>query len=71
VIQATAGSGRVTPDRKDRPLGEIMQVRKIYSASARVRRHINHQPETEPLSPDEVLPYPELPAGTSAGTASS
>jgi hypothetical protein len=49
---------RVTAEH--RPLGEIMQVRKIYSTSARVRRQINHQSETEPLNPDEVLPYPEL-----------
>ena len=28
----------------------------IYSASARVRRTINHQPQTEPASADEVLP---------------
>ncbi len=45
---------RVTEDH--RPLGEIMRVRKIYSASARVRRTINHQPQTEPASADEVLP---------------
>jgi hypothetical protein len=47
---------RVTEEH--RPLGEIMQVRRIYSASAKVRRMINHQPETEPASADEVLPYP-------------
>ena len=44
---------RVTEEH--RPLGEIMQVRRIYSASARVRRTINHQPQTEPASADEVL----------------
>ncbi len=38
-----------------RPLGEIMRVRRIYSASARVRRTLNHQPQTEPVSADEVL----------------
>jgi hypothetical protein len=38
-----------------RPLGEIMQVRRIYSASAKVRRAINHQPQTEPASADDVL----------------
>jgi hypothetical protein len=38
-----------------RPLGEIMQVRRIYSASARVRRTLNHQPQAEPASADEVL----------------
>ena len=41
-----------------RPLGEIMQVRRIYSASARLRRTLNHQPQAEPKSADEVLPYP-------------
>jgi hypothetical protein len=39
-----------------RPLGEIMQVRRIYSASAKLRRTLNHQPQTEPASADEVLP---------------
>jgi len=47
---------RVTEEH--RPLGEIMQVRRIYSASAKVRRTLNHQPHTEPASADEVLPYP-------------
>ena len=47
---------RVTDEH--RPLGEIMQVRRIYSASAKVRRTLNHQPQTEPASADEVLPYP-------------
>ena len=46
---------RVTEEH--RPLGEIMQVRRIYSASAKVRRTLNHQPQTEPASADEVLPY--------------
>ena len=45
---------RVTSDH--RPLGEIMDVRRIYSASAKVRRTLNHQPQTEPTSADEVLP---------------
>ena len=45
---------RVTADH--RPLGEIMDVRRIYSASAKVRRTLNHQPQTEPASADEVLP---------------
>jgi hypothetical protein len=45
---------RVTGDH--RPLGEIMDVRRIYSASAKVRRTLNHQPQTEPTSADEVLP---------------
>jgi hypothetical protein len=44
---------RVTEDH--RPLGEIMQVRRIYSASARVRRTLNHQPQAEPASADEVV----------------
>jgi hypothetical protein len=45
---------RVTSDH--RPLGEIMKVRRIYSASAKVRRTLNHQPQTEPASADSVLP---------------
>jgi hypothetical protein len=40
-----------------RPLGEIMQIRRIYSASAKVRRMLNHQPQAEPASVDEVLRY--------------
>ena len=44
---------RVTSDH--RPLGEIMNVRRIYSASAKVRRTLNHQPQTEPTCADEVL----------------
>ena len=38
-----------------RPLGEIMHVRRIYSASAKVRRMLNHQPQTEPASADAVV----------------
>jgi hypothetical protein len=45
---------RVTAEH--RPLGEIMQVRQIYSASAKVRRTLNHQAQTEPTSADDVLP---------------
>jgi hypothetical protein len=45
---------RVTEEH--RPLGEIMHVRRIYTTSARVRRTLNHQPQTEPASADEVLP---------------
>jgi hypothetical protein len=45
---------RVTAEH--RPLGEIMDVRRIYTASAKVRRTLNHQPQTEPTSADEVLP---------------
>jgi hypothetical protein len=45
---------RVTSDH--RPLGEIMNVRRIYSASAKVRRTLNKQPQTEPTSADSVLP---------------
>ena len=44
---------RVTEEH--RPLGEIMRVRRIYSASAKVRRTLNRQPHTEPTSVDEVL----------------
>jgi hypothetical protein len=44
---------RVTAEH--RPLGEIMQVRRIYAASAKVRRTLNHQPQAEPASADEVL----------------
>jgi hypothetical protein len=49
---------RVTDEH--RPLGEIMQVRRIYSTSAKVRRTLNHQPQTEPASVDEVLPEETL-----------
>jgi hypothetical protein len=45
---------RVTAEH--RPLGEIMQVRQIYTASAKVRRTLNNQPQTEPTSADSVLP---------------
>ena len=45
---------RVTAEH--RPLGEIMDVRRIYTASARVRRTLNHQPQTEPVSAAAVLP---------------
>lgn len=45
---------RVTAEH--RPLGEIMQVRQIYSVSAKVRRTLNNQPQIEPTSADEVLP---------------
>ena len=45
---------RVTADH--RPLGEIMNVRRIYTASAKVRRTLNQQPQTEPTSADSVLP---------------
>jgi hypothetical protein len=44
---------RVTDEH--RPLGEIMHVRRIYTASAKVRRTLNHQPQAEPKSADEVL----------------
>jgi hypothetical protein len=39
-----------------RPLGEMMLVRRINSASAKIRRELNHQPQTEPAGADEVLP---------------
>jgi hypothetical protein len=45
---------RVTSDH--RPLGEIMNVRRIYAASAKVRRTLNHQLHTEPTSANSVLP---------------
>jgi hypothetical protein len=51
---------RVTAEH--RPLGEIMQVRRIYTASAKVRRTLNHQPQTEPTSADEVLPESPSPS---------
>ncbi|ADJ47399.1 hypothetical protein AMES_5574 [Amycolatopsis mediterranei S699] len=41
-----------------RPLGEIMDVRRVYTASANVRRALNHQPQREPTSVDEVLSGP-------------
>jgi hypothetical protein len=59
---------RVTEEH--RPLGEIMQVRRIYTASAKMRRTINHQPQTEPASADEVLPYPVAPELGSTNGAS-
>ena len=49
---------RVTAEH--RPLGEIMDVRRIYTASAKVRREINHQSQREPVSADEVLPLPKI-----------
>jgi hypothetical protein len=41
-----------------RPMGEIMDVRRVYSTSARIRRELNGQPLNEPTSIDEVLPGP-------------
>ena len=52
---------RVTADH--RPLGEIMDVRRVYSASAKVRRTLNHQPQREPASAGEVLALPKLDGG--------
>jgi len=49
---------RVTSDH--RPLGEIMDVRRVYTASARVRRSLNHQPQREPTGADEVLTLPRV-----------
>jgi hypothetical protein len=49
---------RVTSDH--RPLGEIMDVRRVYTTSAWVRRTLNHQPQREPTSADEVLPLPKI-----------
>src|SRR5262245_38067798 len=61
---------RVTEEHS--PLGEIMHVRRIYSASAKLRRTINRQPQTEPASADEVLPYPVAPGlGPADGTSLS
>jgi hypothetical protein len=45
---------RVTADH--RPLGEIMQVRRIYSTSAWIRRSLNDQVQVEPASADAVVP---------------
>ena len=43
------------------PMGEIMTVRReVYRRSAERRRQINHQPQTEPSSPDEVFAQPPL-----------
>ncbi|MBV9359738.1 MAG: hypothetical protein JO023_29860 [Chloroflexi bacterium] len=44
---------RVTAEHA--PLGEIMHVRKVYTTSARVRRELNHQTQTEPTSPAAAL----------------
>ena len=48
---------RVTADH--RPMGEIMDVRRVYTTSAWVRRTLNNQPQREPTSADEVLALPE------------
>jgi hypothetical protein len=32
-----------------------MKVRRIYSASAKVRRMLNQQPQAEPSSADQIL----------------
>jgi hypothetical protein len=53
---------RVTSDHQ--PLGEIMKVRQIYSASAKMRRTLNHQPQNEPASAGEVLPLPKTGEGS-------
>jgi hypothetical protein len=44
---------RVTAEH--RPLGEIMEVRRVYSTSARVRRALNHQSQAEPATAEEAL----------------
>jgi hypothetical protein len=49
---------RVTADH--RPMGEIMDVRRVYTTSAWVRRTLNNQPQREPTSADEVLPLPKV-----------
>lgn len=46
---------RVTAEH--RPLGEIMDVRRIYTASAKIRRN---QPQREPASVDEVMALPKV-----------
>jgi hypothetical protein len=48
---------RVTSDH--RPMGEIMDVRRVYTASAKIRRALNNQPQREPTSADEVMALPE------------
>jgi hypothetical protein len=48
---------RVTAEH--RPMGEIMDVRRVYTASAKIRRALNNQPQREPASADEVLALPE------------
>jgi hypothetical protein len=58
---------RVTSDH--RPLGEIMDVRHVYTASAKIRRTLNHQPLREPVSADEVLPMPTNRDQPTAGKA--
>jgi hypothetical protein len=47
---------RVTADH--RPLGEIMDVRRVYTASAKARRTLNHQPQREPTNADEIITLP-------------
>jgi hypothetical protein len=42
------------------PLGEIMDVRRVYTVAAKVRRTLNHQPQREPASADELLAWPKL-----------
>jgi hypothetical protein len=49
---------RVTSDH--RPMGEIMDVRRIYTASAKIRRTLNNQPQHEPANADEVLTLPKV-----------
>ena len=49
---------RVTADH--RPMGEIMDVRRVYTTSAWVRRTLINQPQREPTSADEVLPLPKV-----------
>jgi len=43
-----------------RPLGEIMDVRRIYTASAKVRRLINGQAQQEPVTAEDVVPNAAL-----------
>jgi hypothetical protein len=53
------------PELGKKALENVLQVRRIYSASANVRRILNHQPRGEPASVDEVLALPKLPERTS------
>ena len=49
----------LTVDEASAAMGEIMDVRRIYTASAKIRRALNNQPQREPTSADEVLALPE------------
>ena len=38
-----------------RPLGEVMNVGRVYTASSKLRRTINHQPQSEPTAAAAVM----------------